>query len=207
VQARIEARALAQHLDAIAGASANQPPKISKIELRALGQKALGQFRHGGGVGMPEPRAERPARIIRVYFDGSHAPSRAMGYGCVIRDGEAELWRHSAVSIPEEWNGATSNNLAEYLGLMAALRYLLDAGLEHRDIEVLGDRQLVIRQPFGHWRIKKGACARLTHEAKALLRSFSCVRGTWVPRERNRLADMLSKAALTDAAVTPRAAL
>ena len=51
---------------------------------------------------------------------------------------------------------ATSCNLAEYAGLIAVLRYLLDAGLSDERIVMIGDSQLVINQMFGRRRIKRG---------------------------------------------------
>jgi ribonuclease HI len=84
--------------------------------------------------------------------------------------------------------------LAEYAGLIAALRYLLDAGLNRERVLVHGDSQLVINQMFGRWRIKGGCYADLAREAKTFLAQFPNVTGKWVPRHRNSIADELSRA-------------
>ena len=52
---------------------------------------------------------------------------------------------------------------------------------------------------FGSWHIKKGAYVGVANQAKALLQQFTHIRGTWVPRERNAVADGLSKAELVRA--------
>jgi hypothetical protein len=50
---------------------------------------------------------------------------------------------------------------------------------------------------FGRWRVKRGCYVELAREAKSLLVQFPYIEGKWVPRERNSVADGLSKAALT----------
>ena len=76
-------------------------------------------------------------------------------------------------------------------------RYLLAEGLSDERIVVIGDSLLVIRQMFGHWRIKAGCYVGLAREAKSLLALFPRITGRWVPRERNSVADGLAKAANT----------
>jgi Reverse transcriptase-like len=103
------------------------------------------------------------------------------------------IWQASEAA-PDRGKG-TSCNFAEYAGLIAALRYLLDAGLNRERVLVHGDSQLVINQMFGRWRIKGGCYADLAREAKTFLAQFPNVMGIWVPRHRNSIADELSKAA------------
>jgi ribonuclease HI len=150
----------------------------------------------------PQPQRHPPALSavkVVVHFDGAcepRNPGGTMGFGAVICEGKTEIWRHSGISIPEEWSGQTSSNLAEYLALAAALRWLLEAGRQDRDIEIHGDSQLVINQMFGNWRIKTGAYVPIANEAKGLLKQFSCIQGRWIPRDANQVADDLSKAEL-----------
>jgi ribonuclease HI len=135
--------------------------------------------------------------LIVAHFDGAcdPNPNGRASYGAIIRRGRRTLWQ-AAEPVPDRGAG-TSCNLAEYAGLVAVLRYLLDAGLSEERIVIIGDSQLVIRQMFGRWRIKRGCYVALAHEAKNLLWQFPRIEGRWVPRERNGTADALSKAALT----------
>jgi hypothetical protein len=61
---------------------------------------------------------------------------------------------------------ARERRATSHAGLIAALRYLLDAGLNRERVLVHGDSQLVINQMFGRWRIKGGCYADLAREAK-----------------------------------------
>jgi ribonuclease HI len=143
-------------------------------------------------AGRFKPREQVNQRHIRVYFDGSYDWRHTMGIGVVIYDGRRCIWRHSGHAIVEEFNGASAN-LAEYLALSAALRWLLDHDLNDREIEICGDSDLVIQQMFGRWRIKHGIYTRMAREAKLLLREFPYARGRWIKRRWNARADTLSR--------------
>ena len=59
----------------------------------------------------------------------------------------------------------------------------------------------VIQQMFGAWRIKFGFYVPIAKTCKAMLKQFPHITGTWIPREKNSLADELSKAELKKAGV------
>jgi ribonuclease HI len=134
--------------------------------------------------------------MIVAHFDGACEPNPngAASYGAIIRRDGRTIWRASE-PVPDR-GGGTSSNFAEYAGLIAVLRYLIDAGLSGERVIVTGDSKLVINQMFGRWHVKRGCYVDLAHEAKALLARFPCIEGKWVPRHRNSVADELSKAAL-----------
>jgi len=98
----------------------------------------------------------------------------------------------------------TSNNVAEYSGLLAVLHWFADQGLFDAEIMVYGDSKMVIKQIFGSWKIKKGVYVPLALEARRLFRQFRNINGQWIPRDKNHLADKLSKAALKRAGVSLR---
>jgi ribonuclease HI len=135
--------------------------------------------------------------LIVAHFDGACFPNPGgrASYGVIIRRDGRTLWRASG-SVPDRGAG-TSCNLAEYAALITVLRYLLDAGLSGERIVVVGDSMLVIKQMFGRWRVKRGCYVELARQAKMLLAQFPHIEGRWVPRERNTVADGLSKAAFT----------
>jgi ribonuclease HI len=131
-------------------------------------------------------------RIV-AHFDGSYNPrTKVASYGVTIRRGGQTIWQASE-GVSNNGKGV-SCNVAEYAGLAAALRHLIDAGLRNQPILILGDSQLVIKQMFGHWKIKGGCYADLARETKGLLTRFPNIRGQWVPRHRNAVADALSRA-------------
>ena len=135
-----------------------------------------------------------------AYFDGACEPINPGGtatYGAVILQGGEPIWMCSEVYRPEPGHeNETSNNLAEYSGLIAVLEWFAERGLFDAEIIVYGDSKMVINQVFGTWRIKKGLYVPLAHRARELVQAFDHIQGQWIPRRQNDLADRLSKAAL-----------
>lgn len=147
---------------------------------------------------------EKDSRVIKCFFDGCCEPINPGGiaaYGAVIfRDGK-RIWEDSKIFYPSRGKRDTSNNLAEYSGFKAILDYLIKNNLNHENIEVFGDSNLVIQQMFGHWQIRSGLYVPVALVCKKLLREFPRIRGYWIPREENSIADRLSKLKLIRAGV------
>jgi ribonuclease HI len=143
-----------------------------------------------------------------AYFDGACEPINPGGtatYGAVIIQAGEPIWMCSEVYQPAPGHEhQTSNNLADHSGLIAVLKWFASQGLFDAEISVYGDSALVINQVFGTWRIKKGLYAPLAHKAHELLEAFDRVQGQWISRERNTVADLLSKAPLKRAGVSLR---
>jgi probable phosphoglycerate mutase len=90
--------------------------------------------------------------------------------------------------------GLTTNNVAEYSGLLAGLR--LAAALDPTArVEVRMDSKLVVEQMSGRWKIKDRRLAGIAAQAS---RAFdpALVRYTWVPRAQNAAADRLANDAM-----------
>jgi ribonuclease HI len=132
--------------------------------------------------------------LIVAHFDGACVYPRRASCGAVIRRDGRIIWRASQPVV--DHGTGLSCNVAEYSGLLLVLNYLLDHGLNHERILIVGDSMMVVKQAFGRWRIKRGAYTTLAREAKQLLTQFPNVTGKWVPRQYNSSADALSKAAL-----------
>jgi ribonuclease HI len=95
-----------------------------------------------------------------------------------------------------------SNNVAEYSGFLAILEYLLSTDLDDQTINIHGDSKLVIEQMQGNWRMKKGFYIATAKKAKETLKRFRKKPTLiWIPREKNDIADELSKAELKKAGV------
>ena len=140
-----------------------------------------------------------------TYFDGACEPINPGGtasYGAVILQDRRRIWECSELYHPPKGHEhETSNNVAEYSALIAVLEWFAERELFDAEITIYGDSNLVIQQIFGNWRIKKGLYLPLAHKARKLLQHFTNIRGEWRPRERNMMADELSKAALRQAGV------
>jgi ribonuclease HI len=118
--------------------------------------------------------------------------------------GEAAFGVHAAGSDGTElaalygYLGTATNNVAEYQGLIHALRWALARGA--RRVRVCSDSELVVRQLNGRYRVKHPAMLPLHREATALLGRFERAEVVHVPREQNREADRLANQALDEKA-------
>ena len=147
----------------------------------------------------------RHKSVYTAYFDGCCEPVNPGGtasYGAVIFRGDDRIWDCSRIFFPAKGREReTSNNVAEYSGFLAILEYFSENGLADQDITIFGDSKLVIEQCFGTWRIKKGHYKPLAIKAKQDVKKFPRLKGYWIPREENEIADELSKAELIKAGV------
>ncbi|GAB1821824.1 bifunctional RNase H/acid phosphatase [Herbidospora sp. RD11066] len=125
---------------------------------------------------------------------GSRGNPGPAGYGAVVFHPDGAVAAEAAESI-----GVTTNNVAEYRGLIAGLTALTNLGLDGVAVEVRMDSKLVIEQMAGRWKIKNEGLRPLATEAAALARRFR-VTWTWIPRERNTHADGLANEAMDAAA-------
>lgn len=129
-------------------------------------------------------------------------PGGTASFGAVIFRGEERLWECSRIFYPQRGHEKeTSNNVAEYSGFLAILEWLEENGHQKSHVTIHGDSKLVIEQCFGTWRIKKGHYVPLARRAREMLQKFPNVRGQWIPRDLNDIADELSKAELIKAGV------
>jgi ribonuclease HI len=90
--------------------------------------------------------------------------------------------------------GRATNNVAEYRGLVAGMAKAAELGI--RELEVVSDSELLVKQMRGEYRVKNQALRELWEEASDLERKFARVRYTAVRREHNELADRLVNEAL-----------
>ncbi|MEH0986352.1 bifunctional RNase H/acid phosphatase [Micromonospora sp. CPCC 205556] len=137
-------------------------------------------------------------RAVVVEADGgSRGNPGPAGYGAVVRDrdsGEVLVERSEAI-------GSTTNNVAEYRGLIAGLEAAAELGAA--EVEARMDSKLVVEQMSGRWQIKHPGLRPLAARAAALVDRFDTVRFSWIPRERNKHADALANAAMDAAAGKP----
>ena len=136
----------------------------------------------------------------RGYFDGSCGPKNPGGTaacGAVIFRHKERIWEHSEVYRPPPGKEReTSNNLAEYLGLIAILKHFIHIKAQQEPIIIHGDSKLVIQQMTGRWKIREGIYEPFAQRARVLANEFSRIGWQWIPRNQNTIADGLSKAHL-----------
>jgi ribonuclease H / adenosylcobalamin/alpha-ribazole phosphatase len=96
--------------------------------------------------------------------------------------------------------GVRTNNVAEYAGLVLALRAAQRIGAVAVDLRL--DSRLIVEQLTGRWRVRDPMLTRLHAEARRILDRFQSWTAAHEPRARNRAADALANLALDD----PRAA-
>ena len=142
----------------------------------------------------------------RSYFDGCCEPTNPGGtasYGAVMFVGKKRTWECSELFVPVPGREReTSNNVAEYSGFLSILEYLLSKELDDQSIKILGDSKPVIEQMKGNWRMKKGFYIATAKKAKETLKRFrKKPKLIWIPREKNNIADELSKAEFKKAGV------
>ncbi|HEY2766212.1 MAG TPA: bifunctional RNase H/acid phosphatase [Pseudonocardiaceae bacterium] len=129
-------------------------------------------------------------RVIIEADGGSRGNPGPAGYGAVVRDaGTGEVLAEVAGGL-----GSTTNNVAEYSGLIAGLRAASDTGAQAAEVRM--DSKLVVEQMSGRWQVKQPHLRPLAAEAAGLARRLGEVRYTWVPRARNGHADRLANEAM-----------
>ena len=135
-------------------------------------------------------------RVLIVEADGgSRGNPGPAGYGAVVRDAvTGDVLAERSDSL-----GVTTNNVAEYSGLIAGLRAAAEIA-PGADLDIRLDSKLVVEQMSGRWQIKHPGIRPLAASARELTRQFGRVSYTWVPRARNKHADRLANEAMDAAA-------
>jgi ribonuclease HI len=139
---------------------------------------------------MPPTPPDRPALEAHVDGGARGNPGPA-GYGVVIRDSRGGDARELRGFV-----GIATNNVAEYAGLIAALRYACEHGAS--SLTVYADSELVVRQMNGQYRVKAPGLKPLHAEARRLALSLPSFRIVHVARERNAEADRLANLAMDE---------
>lgn len=132
--------------------------------------------------------------MITAYIDGgSRGNPGPAGYGVQIVD--------ESGTVIAELHGAldhTTNNVAEYRGLLAALAWAVDHGL--KALHIRSDSELLVKQLRGEYRVKNPGLQPLYQDARALVGRIGRVTFEHVRRELNKEADRLANLAMDEAA-------
>jgi ribonuclease HI len=151
--------------------------------------------RGAGLFGEPAPEAKPLA--WRANIDGgSRGNPGPASYGVVIRDPRGEI-----VARLKKYIGRTTNNVAEYYGLIAALDYAQSNSIKALRIE--SDSELLVKQMRGQYKVKSADLKPLFERAKKMSQTIPAFRIDHVYREQNREADLLANEAFDETAGKP----
>lgn len=133
-------------------------------------------------------------REVIVEADGgSRGNPGPAGYGAVVFGAD----HRRILAERREYVGITTNNVAEYRGLIAGLEAAAELGA--RVVSVRMDSKLVVEQMSGRWKVKHASMVPLADRARRLVAGFERVTFTWIPRAENSHADRLANEAMDDA--------
>lgn len=148
---------------------------------------------------------------IEVYFDGLCQPYNPGGIACyafVIKKygynnnddetcvGQTVYSQYGLAAEP--FTNDASNNVAEYMGIIKALEWLLllpQLNDDNGKIIVRGDSKLIVYQIKGKYKVKASRIVPLHQTVMSLISKFKVLNIEWVPREQNMDADRLSNKA------------
>jgi probable phosphoglycerate mutase len=124
--------------------------------------------------------------LITAYFDGgARSNPGPAGYGVYIVDDAGTVLAELSGSL-----GISTNNIAEYNGLIAALQWAVDHDV--KQIAIRGDSLLIIEQMRGNYKVKNEGLKPLHMKARMLVMQIGDVSFEHVRRENNKEADRLS---------------
>ena len=127
-----------------------------------------------------------------IYVDAASRgnPGQA-GVGVVINDEN-----NNEVKQVSKYIGKTTNNIAEYTGLIVALQEALKLGASK--VVVNTDSELVAKQWSGEYRVKEESLKVFYKIAKNFEDGFAELKVNNVKREDNKQADKLANKAIDD---------
>lgn len=130
---------------------------------------------------------------VIAHIDGaSRGNPGPAAYGVVLESDEGALLTTLSKTI-----GHTTNNVAEYHGLLAALEYAQQHDI--RRLKVLSDSELMARQIQGAYKVKSPDLKPLYERARSAIARLESFSIEHVRREHNREADKLANKALDGA--------
>jgi ribonuclease HI len=129
---------------------------------------------------------------VRMWIDGgSRGNPGPSAVGVLVEDQQGNTLATVSRGI-----GVTTNNVAEYQALLAALEKAQELGAT--EVEVISDSELLVRQMLGQYRVKNAGLQPLFSEAKRKAGGFARFSIKHTGREHNAKADGLVNHALDE---------
>jgi len=127
---------------------------------------------------------------VIIHTDGaSRGNPGPAAIGATIKDERSRL-----ISSISQRIGRTTNNQAEYRAIITAMEKAISLGA--KQVDILSDSQLVVRQINGTYRVKKTTLKPLYQQVKQLQGLLEGCTITHIPRQQNIEADTLANQAL-----------
>jgi ribonuclease HI len=136
-------------------------------------------------------RRDAPKRLVVNVDGGARGNPGPAAIGAVLTTPDGEVLERHGERI-----GKATNNVAEYRALLLGLERASERGA--REVEVVGDSELVVRQVQGDYKVKDEALKGLYAKVVKALAGFDRWSIRHVRREDNEAADSLVNAALDD---------
>ena len=122
---------------------------------------------------------------VRVNVDGgSRGNPGPAAIAAVAGDGSGQILVERGEQI-----GIATNNVAEYRALLLGIALATELGA--REIELIGDSELVVRQVEGRYKVKDPNLRQLHSQVRAALDGFEKWSIRHVRRDENAVADAL----------------
>lgn len=129
---------------------------------------------------------------LTIYTDGaSRGNPGPSSYGFTISDEKGKLLYEEGRYI-----GKTTNNVAEYTAVLAALKYIKKMKLKPSQVELFADSKLVAEQLSGNYKVKAKHLKPIIEQIKILSVELGGVAYAHVRRFQNTIADKLANLAL-----------
>ena len=133
-----------------------------------------------------------PVKQLYIYTDGASRgnPGEA-GAGIIIYNADDKI-----LVKTKKYLGNTTNNVAEYLALIIALKEALK--LKADVLHLFSDSELIVRQIKGIYKVRDRKMRALSSEVKKLLSNFIQYDIICIDRRKNKEADKLANLAIDE---------
>ena len=128
-------------------------------------------------------------RLVVNVDGGSRGNPGPAAIAAVVATPDGEILEEGSETI-----GPATNNVAEYRALLLGIE--LAVAQRAREVELVGDSELIVRQVKGEYKVKDATMRKLHAEVKRALQPFERWTIRHVRREQNAEADRLVNSAL-----------
>ncbi len=164
-----------------------------------LGDQKIKKILTEAASALPETEPERMSpelpeitgkRDFVIYTDGaSRGNPGPAALGILIKDRLDEEVLRVGKTL-----GRMTNNQAEYQALIQALKLARDLTAEK--VLIKSDSELMVKQMTGQYKVRNAKMLPLYKEAKQLSAGLKAFRITHIPRNENKIADLIANEAL-----------
>ena len=129
--------------------------------------------------------------MYEIYSDGASRsnPGEASVGISILKDNEE-------IATIKKRIGIATNNVAEYLGLIEALKYCVENNI--MEVDIYPDSLLVVQQVNLEYKVKSKRLQEYYNQALDLINKINNIKINHVRREFNKRADQLANQALDE---------